>query len=86
MTARSIMEDKIPDHVSMDRTSSYFFQYCKKVGVKIDGEVVFNCVEFCVSGRWAQLGIRNYQGKLKQERGKYLTVKRSDVTVEPYWR
>lgn len=77
----------IPDRVSLDTDSPHYFPWCRKVGVKIDGQVIFNCAEFCVSERWVKLLLPGNRGVgFRKERGKFITVLKRDVTVETYWR
>jgi hypothetical protein len=81
------MSQEIPDHVSLSPDSPHFFQMWKKVGVKINGQVVFTVLEFCKSERWAVLGIKDGRtGVFKRERGKIIGIKHNDVSVETYWR
>lgn len=77
--------ETIPDHVSLDPESPHFFKWYKKIGVKVDGMVIFNCLEFCVSEGWAALGVKDFRGYFKRERGKLIAV-RKQCLVEPYWR
>lgn len=43
------MSEPFPDRVSIERDSTFFRSDFKKVGVKFEGRVIFNCIEFCVS-------------------------------------
>jgi hypothetical protein len=75
----------IPDRVSIDAKSPYFWPYFKKVGVKFDGLVIFNATEFCVSEGWVCRSLRDKFGRLKLERGRAVSV-RYNGKVETYWR
>ena len=75
----------IPDRVSMDIASQFYRSDYRQLGLKIDGREVQNCVEFCISEGWARLYINDSRGQPKQERGKFVAV-RKHGKIEPYWR
>ena len=79
-------DQPIPDRVSLDPESPHFFHMWKKVGVKVDGRVVFTCFEFCKSERWVKMGILLPNRGWKKERGKVTTITATNVEIEPYWR
>jgi len=74
----------IPDRVSLEGNSPYFFADWRKIGVRIDGGESQSVVEFCVSEGWARTQIY-HGGRPKMERGRFVTVTRRGV-IEPYWR
>ena len=78
-------QEAIPDRVSFDPASPFFFEKFRQIGVIIDGAVIFNCAEFCVSEGWVKRIVRDAKGRVKVERGKPVSVLiRGDV--RPYWR
>jgi hypothetical protein len=74
----------IPDRVSLEEDSPFYFPHWKHLGVRIDGQESECVVEFCVSEGWARTQIF-WRGQPKMERGKFVTVKRWR-SIEPYWR
>lgn len=79
------MAEAMPDRVSIEAGSPFFRRDFKRVGVKFEGRVIFNCAEFCVSEGWARLWVANTRGQFKRERGQIVTVT-ARGKVEPYWR
>ena len=78
------MSGEIPDRVSLETDSPYYFGRWLDLGVRINGGESQSVVEFCVSEGWARTQIF-HGGRPKMERGKYVTVMRRG-TIEPYWR
>ena len=79
-------EAGIPDRVSIDPESPYFFSDYKSIGVRFNGQVRQNDVEeFCVSEGWIRKRLTNARGQLIRERGKVRTLKMRG-TVRPFWR
>lgn len=76
--------EEIPDRVALEH-GPHYFKWTKKIGVKIDGVVVFNCFEFCVSQGWARLGLTDNKGRWRKERGRTTCVMKYGK-IEPYWR
>lgn len=84
-SAPADLPKELPDRVSLDADNPHYFKYWKKIGVKINGRVVFTCLEFCVSEGWVLLGIKDHRGYFKRERGRIVAARVNGV-VEPYWR
>lgn len=78
------MKLEIPDRVSLETDSPYYFPKWLDLGVRINGGESVSVVEFCVSEGWARTQIF-HGGRPKMERGKYVTVTRRG-TIEPYWK
>lgn len=76
--------DGIPDRVSLESDSPYYFPHWQKLGVRHDGGEMASVVEFCVSEGWCRTQIF-HGGRPKAERGKFVTIKRHG-SIEPYWR
>jgi hypothetical protein len=74
----------IPDRVSLEDDSPFYFPEWRKLGVRFNGGECASVVEFCVSEGWTRSQIF-HGGRPKMERGKFVTVTRRG-TVEPYWR
>lgn len=77
-------EVPIPDRVSLEPDSPFFFAKWPKLGVRINGGESRSVVEFCVSEGWARTQIY-HGGRPKLERGKRVTIRRTG-TIEAYWR
>lgn len=78
----------IPDRVSIERTSKYFFPNYKGLGVRIDGVNRPGDVhEFCVSKGWADVRARNEKGQFRidGETNGYV-LERVHGLVEPFWK
>lgn len=76
--------DGIPDRVSLEADSPYYFPHWKHLGVRFNGGESSSVVEFCVSEGWCRNQVF-HGGRAKKERGKFVTVTRRG-TIEPYWR
>lgn len=74
----------IPDRVSLEPSSPFYFPEWARLGVRINTGESASVVEFCVSEGWARTQVF-HGGRPKMERGKYVTVTRKGV-IEPYWR
>lgn len=78
----------IPDRVSIERDSPFFWPGYKKLGVKIDGEKRSrDVVEFCVSEGWARVQAKDKFGRKivdPENTGHWLLVK-VEGKIEPYW-
>lgn len=78
-----------PDRVSIETDSPFFNPYVRKMGVKFNDRVIFNCKEFCTSESWVELLVplqgRGFRRGYKRERGRLVSV-RHYGKVEPYWR
>jgi hypothetical protein len=85
MTSHIDKTKPLPDRVSIVKDSPNYSPFNKHIGVKFNGKVVTNVVEYCVSEGWCLLIALTDKGKHRIERGRYVTVKVSG-TVEPYWR
>ncbi len=76
----------IPDRVSIEQDSPFFFKQYVLLGVRVNGKDSQHVVEFCVSEGWARICQRNGTGRMKRDRtGRPLTTT-IQATVEPYWR
>jgi hypothetical protein len=69
----------------MERDSVHFSPYFMKIGVRFDGRVRFDVVEYCVSEGWVRHHVPGAGNRPRVERGRYVTVTQRGV-VEPYWR
>lgn len=88
MTGNGIPEAEIkppPDRISMDQRSEYFYREYFRIGVKLDGKVIFDCVEYCVSQGWCRRYLKLPNGKTRLERGQPITLMHLGK-IEPYWR
>lgn len=73
---RQPLPEGMPDHLSISTSSPHFHGgVSAMVGVRIDGTLVGNCYEFCVSEGWYRL-FHHRQATDKM---------RSDW-IEPFWR
>jgi hypothetical protein len=79
-----VASDAIPDRVSLEDDSPYYFPKWRQLGVRHNGGECNSVVEFCVSEGWIRTQIF-HGGRPKAERGKFVTVTRRG-TIEPYWR
>jgi hypothetical protein len=59
---KSQTETPLPDRASMESDSPYYYPFNKKVGVKFDGIVIFDAVEYCVSEGWVRRYCRTSRG------------------------
>lgn len=76
----------IPDRVSINPKSRFYFPRYRGLGVKISGYVrKADVEEFCVSEGWAMVRIPDARGRFKTERGKFLTQKIKGI-IEPFWQ
>lgn len=82
-------EDAIPDHVSLERTSPYYWSGYRKIGVKIDGLIRRqDVVEFCVSEGWAMVQVKTAMGVRVPDpatNGQTFLLRRVEGVIEPYW-
>lgn len=76
----------IPDRVSIERESLFFFPLYTALGVRIDGVESNSVVEFCVSEGWVRTCFWTALRQMKRERGRIITQLREGVEVEPYWK
>jgi len=74
----------IPDRVSLEEDSPFYFPNWRNLGVRYNGGELATVVEFCVSEGWLRKQIF-HGGRPKAERGKFVTVTIRG-TIEPYWR
>lgn len=86
--ATVVYANSIPDRVSIEKSSPFFWPSYKKLGVRIDGEIRRrDVVEFCVSEGWAMVQVRDSFGRLvidPQKPGHWLLTK-VEGAIEPYW-
>lgn len=76
----------IPDRVSINPKSRFYFAKYRGLGVKISGYVrKADVEEFCVSEGWALVRVADARGRFKTERGKFLTTKIKGL-IEPFWQ
>lgn len=76
----------IPDRVSINPKSRFYFAKYRGLGVKISGYVrKADVEEFCVSEGWALVRVPDARGRFKTERGKFLTTKIKGL-IEPFWQ
>lgn len=87
------MSEPFPDRVCADKGSPHFYNRYKKIGITLDGRVLLDVHEFCVSDGWVRRFKRNDRGFLEMEMRRVNNViKRSPVFVEErgkvelYWR
>lgn len=78
------MAEALPDRLCVAKESPHWHPLTKKVGMKFNGKVIFNCYEYCMSEGWVKLIVPQRRG-FKTERGRPVTVLVRG-TVEPYWR
>jgi hypothetical protein len=75
----------LPDKLSIETESPFYDECYKRVGVRVDGKIINNCVEYNVAERWVRRTVRDSKGKIKKERGRIVAIMQKNVTVEPYW-
>lgn len=84
------LDPDLPDRLCIERDSPHYSSSTALIGVRVNGEDNGNVVEYCVSGGWVRLGVRDHEEKIKrdpQRRPYGLQTTRLDgVEVEPYWR
>lgn len=76
---------EIPDRVSLEPESEFFFPGWARLGVRINGAESRSVIEFCVSEGWAQRAIYHGGKAKKGPNGRHQTR----VTwgeIEPFWR
>lgn len=80
----------LPDRLSIERDSPFYSSAIQFVGVRIAGVESRDVVEYCISGRWVRLAVRNEADEIKRDperRPHGLQTTRLDgVEIEPYWR
>lgn len=74
----------IPDRVSLEEDSPFYFPAWQKIGVRFNGGDRRSVVEFCVSEGWLRTQIF-HGGRPKKVDGKSVTNTLHGV-IEPYWR
>lgn len=76
----------ISDRVSIDPNSPHFWPEFKRLGVRLDGqERPDDVIEFCQSGSWARIHVKDKAGKPRFERGRPVAFQKHGK-VEPYYR
>lgn len=76
----------IPNHVSAWKEHPAYWADCHKLGVRINGiERKKDVVEFNVDEEWALVHVRDTRGRLKKERGKWVTI-RIQGKIEPFFQ
>lgn len=79
-------EPTIPDHVSVEPASEFYFAEYRKLNVVFNGTQRPNDVcEFCVSEGWIKILLKAGRPGWKMSRGRFLTLKLNG-TVEPKWK
>jgi len=78
-------EVMLPNRMSIEDKSKYFSPHYRKVGIRFDGEVRSDVVEYDKKAGWIKIQFRDERGKLKAERGRFVTITKRGV-VEPYWK
>jgi hypothetical protein len=81
-------DDVIPDRVSLERNSPYFWHAYRKIGVKIDGVIRrADVVEFCVSEGWAMVQVKKMGLRVPDPatNGRTFLLERVQGVIEPYW-
>jgi len=82
---RAIRGKTLPDRVSVNRSSPYYYRYCNYIGVRFDGQEQSKVVECCVSEGWVQCYVETEEG-IQIERDQYVLGPRWYGKVELYWR
>jgi hypothetical protein len=76
----------IPDRVSIEQDSPFYWPEYAHLGVLLNGRDSGHVVEFCKSEGWARVCQRDRQGRMKRDsKGRPITVT-LQTKVEPYWR
>lgn len=79
----------IPDRVSIEVDSPFYWGRVRKLGVRVDGvKRNRDVVEFCVSDGWVRVQAKDKFGRKlvdPNDPGRYLLAKIEGVVVEPYW-
>lgn len=84
---------EMPDRACAQRGHEHFHLWAKLIGVKLNGVVLMDVHEFCVSEGWVRRFVRDERGRLVTRGVRVgLFVKRHPVfqqehgVVELYWR
>lgn len=81
---------EIPNSISNVKTHPDFFPQWKKVGVKFEGQVIFDCFAFNRDEGWVIRPQRDKKGRIKFDksgvRGGIALAEKQFGKVETYWR
>lgn len=76
---------EFPDRMCTEPRAEHFDPFYKKIGVKLDGKVLLDVIEYCVSEGWVRRPIWRWDGVMMTERGRVKTVTHYGI-VELYRR
>ena len=84
---------EFPDRACASRSSEHYYEYARKIGVKLDGRVLMDVHEYCVSEGWVRGFKRNERGRIEVTRQlengvvrEYPLFVQESGHVELYWR
>lgn len=62
--------NEIPDRVSSQKHSPYYREDADKFNVSINGKLCEYAIEYCISGKWVRVMLRNNDGKFYNMKSK----------------
>lgn len=79
------MTEKYPDRLCSEQAFDVGDSFHRYIGVRLNGKEVFGVIEYCISEGWVRVAAWHWNGLMKMERGRVVTVLRRGK-VELYHR